>query len=71
MEKSLKALSGIDVNKFYCVTLRSYGVDLQGEASYENIKYARLELGVDLTYSNENCWLSGSNGLINVTLTIR
>ena len=51
MRTNLERLEFIDVERFYCITIRPSGSDLQGDMSTELIKYCVEELGAKFEVS--------------------
>ena len=69
MNELVEKLEKINLDKFYCVTLRSNYITLQGTMSKELIEYCKEELGViDFTVSVNN-YLEGKVDNIEITLT--
>lgn len=73
MKKHYEALSGINVELFYAVTIYEYNVKLQGEQSNQTIKYLSQMFNVSNWRVTESGFIEASfeiDGIkIDVTLT--
>lgn len=73
MKKGYEALSGIDLELFYAVTIYEYNVDLQGENSGATVRYLQENYNVSNWYMTESGYIEASfeiNGIkLDITLT--
>lgn len=71
MKEQLKKLNelGIDLDLFYVVTIREYGIDLQGLATEKTLNLCSKF--VSFKFINDHNWLAGSKDGINITLTLK
>lgn len=70
MKEKLALLENIDISLFYCVTIREYGLDLQGRMSSDTIDYCKRKLDVaNFDIDQETNYLKGHNNKFNITLT--
>ena len=67
MKNSIELLKTIDASKFYCITLWTRSLQLQGKATSENIEYCKA-LGF-INFNAENGHLQASKNGIEITLT--
>jgi hypothetical protein len=61
---------GLDLNKFYCISLSSYEIQLQGHATGSLISDA-IKLGYELNYDKQNNWLEYRADNLKITLTFK
>ena len=72
MQNQIENLSnlGLDLNKFYNVTLLSYEIQLQGHATGSLIRDTH-KLGYELNYDKDNNWLEYRADNLKITLTFK
>ena len=68
IEKLLKL--GLDLNKFYVISLLSNEIQLQGHATGSLINDL-IKLGYELNYDKESNWLEYRTNNLKITLTFK
>ena len=69
MNELVEKLEKINLDKFYCVTLRSNYINLQGTMSKELIEYCQEELGVVGFKVTRSSFLEAKVNNIEIILT--
>ena len=72
MENQIEKLLslGLDLNKFYVISLLSYEIQLQGHAT-GSLMNDLIKLGYELDYDKESNWLQYRSNNLKITLTFK
>ena len=61
---------GIDLNRFYCITILSYEIQLQGHVSASLMNDLKI-LGYEFDYFKEDNWFQCRKDKVKIVLTFK